>query len=142
MFTKHRPTLKVNFQSAIGEQDLKLEDLPEERKTEEIAFQEFVIDQHVQYNSTARLWYLPFILIQFSLTFLCFGILKIRHELVYKKWYIPIHFAICLILTAIMLGLMLSFDNILTTIFGGLLILLINYSTLTLLTRNARKSHT
>jgi hypothetical protein len=65
LFTKYRPTFKVNFYSPIGMQDLKIEDL-NRQKIEEIAFQEFVIERHIQSNSTARLWYVPLILIQLT----------------------------------------------------------------------------
>ena len=136
LFTKYRPTFKVNFYSPIGMQDLKLEDLPTGEKSEEIAFQDFVMNRDIQNSNDARLWYLPFILIQLTLTFLSFGIFKIKRNLVYKKWQLPTHFAICLIVTSIGLAFILYFDNILFTIFGGLLILTINYWTLILLTRS------
>ena len=139
LFTKYRPTFKVNFYSPIGMQDLKIDDLPTERKTEEIAFQEFVIKRHIQNNSDAKLWYLPFILIQLTLTFLSFGILKIKRNLVYYKWQLPTHFVVCTMLTSIGLGLILSFDNLLLTIFGGLLILTINFGAIVLLTRQKSK---
>jgi hypothetical protein len=111
LFTKYRPTLKVNFYSPTGMSDLTVDDLIDEKKVEEIAFQEFVIKQHIQYNSNARLWYLPFILIQLTLTFLNLGLLKIKHDLVYKKWLLPSHFISCLMFTSIALGFMLSFDQ-------------------------------
>ncbi|MXV49336.1 hypothetical protein GS399_00010 [Pedobacter sp. HMF7647] len=139
LFTKYRPTFKVNFHSAIGMQDLKLDDLSENRKAEEIAFQEFLIKQQVQSSSNAKLWYLPFILIQLTLTFISLGILKFRRDLVYKEWHFPAHFTACLLLTSIGLGLMLSFDNSLTTIFVGLLVLTLNYGALILITKERRK---
>lgn len=143
LFTKYRPTFKVNFYSPIGMQDLKLDDLPTDRKAEEIAFQEFVMKRHIQNNSDARLWYLPFILIQMILTFLTFGILKMKRELIYKKWQLPTHFAVCLLLTSLGLGIILSIDNLLAAVFGGLLILTINYWTVVLLTRQKNeKSYT
>ena len=143
LFTKYRPTFKVNFHSAIGMQDLKVDDLPPDRKVEEIAFQEFVIKRHIQNNSNVPLWYLPLILIQLTLTFLIFGIMKMKRDLVYKKWQLPTHFAVCLVLTSLGLGLILSFDNLLELIFGGLLILTINYWAVVLLTRQKNeKSYT
>ena len=111
LFTKYRPTLKVNFYSPIGMQDLKVDDLPTDRRTEEKAFQEFVMKRHVQNNSEARLCYLPFILIQLTLTFLTFGILKMKRELAYKKWQLPTHFVVCLVLTSLGIGFILSFDK-------------------------------
>ncbi|WP_237488018.1 hypothetical protein [Hufsiella arboris] len=139
LFTKHRPTFNVKFHSAIGMQDLKLDDLFENRKAEEIAYQEFVIKQQLQSSSNASLWCLPFILIQLTLTFNSLGILKFRRDLVYKKWHFSAHFAACLLLTSIGLGLMLSFDNSLTTIFVGLLVLTLNYRALILITKERRK---
>lgn len=124
-------------------QDLKLDDLPTDKKAEEIAFQEFVMKRHIQNNSDARLWYLPFIFIQLTLTFLSFGILKMKRDLVYKKWQLPTHFAVCLVLTSLGLGFILSFDNLFAALFGGLLILAINYWTVVLLTRQKNeKSYT
>lgn len=142
LFTKYRPTFKVNFYSPIGMQDLKVDDLPKDRKEEEIAFQEFLIKRHIQNNSNARLWYLPFILIQLTLTSLSLGVLQIKHDIGYKKWHLPTHFITCIILTSIGLGFMLFFDNWFSTIFGGLLILAMNYAILIFMTRrNRKKSH-
>jgi len=135
LFTKYCPTFKVNFYSPIGMQDLKIEDLPTDKKIEEIAFQEFIIERHIQNNSTARLWYVPLILIQLTLTFFTSGILKNQRALVYKRWHLSTHFATCLIITSIGLGFILRFDNLLSTIIGGLLILTINYLILLLLTK-------
>ena len=139
LFTKYRPTFKVYFHSPIGMQDLKVDDLPTDRKEEEIAFQEFVIKRHVQNNSNAQLWYLPFILIQLTLTFASLGVLKIKHDLVLKKWYLPTHFIICFILTSIGLEFILFFDNWISTILGGLIILTINYGVLKFMTKEERK---
>jgi NADH:ubiquinone oxidoreductase subunit 2 (subunit N) len=125
----------VNFYSPTGMSDLTVNDLTGNKKVEELAFQEFVMKQHIQNNSDERLWYLPLILIQLTLTFLSFGIYKLRRHFFYKKWQLPTHFAICLILTTIGLGFILSFDNLFFSIFTGLLILTINYWTLKLLTR-------
>jgi hypothetical protein len=140
LFTKYRPTFKVNFQSPIGMQDLQLNDLPPDSKIEEVAFQEFVIKQHIQNNSNARLWYLPFILIQLTLTFFSFGIITTRRSLVLKKWQLPAHFAICLIITSPGLEFILSFDNPFSTIIGGLTIMIVNYGTVVLLTRRQNSS--
>lgn len=143
LFIKYRPTFKVNFYSPIGMQDLKLDDLQTERKVEEVAFREFVIERHIQNNSDASLWYLPSVFIQLTLTFFSFGIVKMKRDLVYKKWQLSIHFAACLILTSVGLGLILSLDSILAVVFGGLLILTINYWTVVLLTRQKNeKSYT
>jgi hypothetical protein len=141
MFTKYRPTFKVNFYSPIGMQDLELKDLSPDKQIEEKSFQEFIMKQHIQNNSDARLWYLPYILIQLTLTSFCLGILKIRRHLVYKKWQLPTHFAICLILTSFGFGFILSFDNLNLTIILVTLLLAINYFTLILLT-SRRKAQT
>jgi hypothetical protein len=141
MFTKYRPTFKVNFYSPIGMQDLELKDLSPDKEIEEKAFREFVMKQNIQNNSDARLWYLPFILIQLTLTFFCFGILKIRRHLVYKKWQLPTHFAICLILTSFGFGFILSFDSLSLTIILVTLLFAINYFTLIFLT-SQRKART
>lgn len=135
VFTKYRPTFKVNFYSPIGQQGLELKDLSPDKQIEERAFQEFVMKHHIQNNGDARLWYLPFILIQLTLTFFCFGILKTRRHLVYKKWQLPTHFAICFILTSLGLAFIVTFDNLSMTIILATLLLAINYLTLILLTR-------
>ena len=139
LFTKYRPTFKVNFYSPIGQSDLTVNDLSADKQVEEIAFQEFVIKRHIQNNSNAQLWYLPLILIQLLLTFFSLGVLKSKLDLVYKKWHFPTHFAVCLVLTSLGLGFILSFDNLFVTVFGGLLILTINYWTVVLLTRQKKK---
>lgn len=139
LFTKYRPTFKVNFYSPIGQSDLTVNDLSADKQVEEIAFQEFVIKRHIQNNSNAQLWYLPLILIQLLLTFFSLGVLKSKLDLVYKKWHFSTHFAVCLVLTSLGLGFILSFDNLFVTVFGGLLILTINYWTVVLLTRQKKK---
>ena len=125
----------MNFYSPIGMQDFELKDLSPDKQIEEKAFQEFVMKQHIQNNSDPRLGYLPYILIQLTLTFFCFGILKIKCHLVYKKWQLPTHFAICFILTSLGLAFILTFDNLSWTIILATLLLAINYYTLILLTK-------
>jgi len=139
LFTKHRPTFKMNFYSPIGMQDLKVEDLTPDRQLEEIAFQEFVIKQHLQNKSDARLWYLPLILIQLVLTFYSFGIYKSTRKPHFKMWYFPAHLAINLIMTSICLALILAFDNMLSTIILTFIITTINYGTLILMTKQKSK---
>ena len=135
LFTKYRPTFKVNFYSPIGMQDLELKELSPDKQKEEIAFREFVIGQNQQNNSHPRLWFIPPILFQLIITFLTLAILKMRRKLVYKNWQPAVHFTICIILTTITFGFILSFDNLISTLILGLLILTINYWALTLLTR-------
>jgi len=135
LFTKHRPTFKVNFYSPIGMQDLELNDLTPDRRLEEKAFQEFIVERNIQNNSDARLWYLPLILIQVTLTFFSFGLLKIRRSLFYKQWQIPLHVTICIILTSSGLGFILAFDNAFSATLGGIVMLTINYWIAVVLTR-------
>lgn len=56
IFVKHRPTLKFHFYTPIGESDLKLEDLTEDKKREELLYQEFVVNQGVYADNLNRLW--------------------------------------------------------------------------------------
>lgn len=143
LFTKYRPTFKVYFYSPIGMQDLKITDLQIDKKLEAIAFEEFVVKRNIQNNSDASLWYLPFILIQLTLTFSSFGVLKMKRDLVFNKWLLSTHFSICLILTSLGLGFILSFDNLIATLFGGFIIVTINFLALFLITRQKNvKSYT
>lgn len=137
LFTKYRPTFKVNFYSPVGMQDLDIDKLDPDSKAEEIAFQEFVINQHIQNNSNARLSYLPFILIQCMLTFFSFGILEKKSSIVYK-WQLPIHFLVCFIFTLMWLGGLLRSDNLVYISLGGLIVFAINYGFTLLLTRKQR----
>lgn len=139
LFIKYRPTFKINFYSQTGMSDLTLNDLTADKQIEEIAFQEFVIKQHIQNNSNAPLWYLPIILIQLTLTFFSFGILQSKRDYYYKKWQLPTHFAISSLINSVGLSFILTFDNLLSTIIGGLLILTINYWTFILLTKHHKK---
>jgi hypothetical protein len=135
IFTKYKPTFKIFFHTPIGESDLALKDLSTNEQREETAFQEFVIKQDRQYNSNPKLWYLPFILIQFTLTFLSFGILRKRARLTYINWRLPVHFLINLIFTSTGLTFLLSFDKTTISIFSVLIILSVNYWTTGLFTR-------
>lgn len=141
LFTKYRPTYKVTFYSPIGMQDLEISDLKPERRLEEVAFQDFVIKQGIQNNDNSRLWYLPFVLFQLTLTFLLFGIEKIRRTFKTQVWQVPVHFIICLILTSLAVGYILVLDNKLTMIFGWLIILAINYWSVVLLTRRSNTTN-
>jgi hypothetical protein len=132
IFIKHRPTLKVNFYSPIGMSDLQLKDLTPEKQRELLAFDEFVIKQGIQYNSNDRLWYLPFVLIQITLTFFTFAILNSK---VHKIWKLILHFSICILPTTFGLAFTLVFDRTFMTVFLGLLIFAVNCLILYLLTR-------
>jgi ABC-type Mn2+/Zn2+ transport system permease subunit len=76
------------------------------------------------------------------LTFLNLGLLKIKHDLVYKKWLLPSHFISCLMFTSIAIGFMLSFDQWIATILGGFIILVLNYGVLSFFTRKYQKKQT
>ncbi len=135
IFTKYRPTFKVFFYTPIGESDLKVEELSASKQSEEVAFQEFVIKQHQQYYSNSKLWYLPFILMQLTLTFLLFGILKKRTNLTYKNWQLAVHFLINLIITSAGLSILLSLDKTIISMLIILIILAANCWTIVLLTK-------
>lgn len=139
LFTKYRPTFKVMFYSPIGMQDLAIEDLPPDKQLEETAFQEFVIQQHEQNNDQAGFWYLPFLLIQLTLTFMTFGILKSNRNSAFKIWQPLGHFTTCISMTTIGLAFIITFDNLVLTVFLGLVILTINYCILVLLTRQPKR---
>ncbi|MCX2738913.1 hypothetical protein [Pontibacter anaerobius] len=42
LFLKHRPTWKWEFYSPLGMSDLRIEDLPKEKRNEQLLFEEFV----------------------------------------------------------------------------------------------------
>ena len=130
IFGKHRPTTKLFFYSPSGQSDLTIKDLSLDKQKEEIAFQEFVIKQGQQNSSTPKLWYLPPILIQLTLTFLTFGLYKVRLSSNFKNWQLSIHFFINLILTILGVGLILSLDKMAWTILLVFLIFAINYWTI------------
>lgn len=138
LFLKYRPTFKVNFYSPTGMQDFELNDLSPERKAEEIAFQEFVIQQHIQGNSAPIRDCLPFILIQLTVTFLSFGFFKIRRNFTYKAWQLPVHFLSCLIPTSLGVLFILVFDYLALKLILLTLMALINYFMLFLLVRSVR----
>ncbi|WP_276373730.1 hypothetical protein [Chryseolinea sp. H1M3-3] len=135
IFIKHRPTFKVNFYSPIGMSDLQLKDLTMEKQKELLAFDEFVIKEGIQYNSNDKLWYLPFVLIQITLTSFTFGILNSK---AHKIWRMIFHFSICIFPTTFGLVFILAFDRIFMTISLGLLIVGVNCLILYLLTRQRK----
>jgi hypothetical protein len=140
VFTKYRPTFKVNFFSPIGMQSLNIKDLPADEQVEEIAFQEFVINKHQQNNSNAPLWFLPFILIQTTLTFFtlgAYGLIK-KFETRHRSCFF--HFLINIIPTSLAIGFMMALDNRYWTIFLATLIFVINVLSAILLTKHERHS--
>ena len=138
IFGKHRPTLKIYFYSPAGQSDLTLKDLSLDKQNEERAFQEFVLKQDQQNNSTPKLWYLPLILIQLTLTFMTFGFYRLRLSFNFQKWQLPTHFLTTLILTTFIIGLILFLDKIVWTILLMCLIFLGNYFVISLLIKKQR----
>lgn len=142
IFGKHRPTFKVYFNSPIKESDLTLKDLSPAEQYEEQAFQEFVINQGHQYNTSDKLWYLPPILIQLTLSFMAFGVYRLKRAVDYKIWQLPIHFLINLLLTIVLIGFILILDKMVWSISIIGLILISNYLIFLLLTKRQRVSST
>ncbi|RKT01782.1 hypothetical protein [Chryseobacterium defluvii] len=115
LFLKHQPTFKTIFCSPIGMSDLHFESLPNNERTEEIAFQEYVVKQNIQKKNGVELFFVPLILIQTTLTLLSFGIMGTWGKFVYEKRHFITHFSLCFI--AIFMGnlFIMSFDKILLT---------------------------
>jgi hypothetical protein len=124
IFVKHRPTFKLEFYSTTGERDF--EQLDEESKKEELAYQEFIVDQKVDTDNLYRLWYLPSILFQLTLTFFCFAI---KQGIGIRPRNLIIHFLINLIPSTIIIALMLSNEGSWWVLGLGLLLLAINVCT-------------
>jgi hypothetical protein len=74
LFVKHTPTWKVFFYSPIGESDITLDELDEKRRTEQLAYNEFVDDRLIFSANADRLWYLPVCLVQMALTLFSFAV--------------------------------------------------------------------
>jgi len=104
IFVKHRPTFKIHFYTPTGESDMTLSDLSEEGKKEELLYKEFVQDQGVYTDNLNRLWLLPPILIQLTLTF--FSFVTARQNGINNKRLL-VHFLMNLIPTTVVVGLML-----------------------------------
>jgi hypothetical protein len=107
IFIKYRPTMKLYFYTPIGESDLKLSDLTDDKKKEEIFYQEFIDEQGVYSDNVNRLWFLPPILIQLTLTFLSLAITGTE----VKKYGVLIHFLINIIFSAVGLIIIIDFDK-------------------------------
>jgi hypothetical protein len=120
IFVKHRPTLKVFFFTPIGESDLKLEDLEKDSKREELLYQEFVVNHGIYTDNLNRLWFVPPILIQLTLTFLSLGVKRVK----IKKNGIVIHFLINVIFSAFVVAFILHLDELWRLVgFIGLMLL-------------------
>ena len=104
IFVKHRPTTKIHFYTPTGESDMNLSDLSEEGQKEELLYQEFIEDQRIYTDNLNRLWFLPAILIQLTLTFFSFGTIR-KNGIIPKK--LLFHFLINLLPTTLIVSLML-----------------------------------
>jgi hypothetical protein len=134
LFCKHRPTFKVYFFSPIGQSDMKVKDLSVDMQYEALAFKEFVIKQKLQMSSSPDLLFIPFVLLQLTLTFGLYGRYRSRFSSEFKIWQIPVHVFINLITTTLGLLLILSldfyyFDEFLWAMLLTSLIIVINFST-------------
>jgi hypothetical protein len=140
IFTKYRPTFKTSFFSPIGMQDLNIDNLPADKQAEEIAFQEFVIERHQQNNSNAPLWFLPFALIQITITLLTLGAHGLIKKMDLRHRYSLVHFVINVVSTTLVIGFIMALDNRYWTILLTALIIFINVLTVILLTKHKRQS--
>lgn len=142
IFGKHRPTFKVYFYSPYMQSDLKLKGLSPTEQYEEKAFEEFVINQGHEYESKEKLWYLPPILIQLTLSFMAFGIYRLKRTVNFKPLQLPTHFLINILLTTFLITFILVLDKMVWTILLTGLIFTVNYLIFLLLTKKQRASHT
>ena len=126
IFVKYRPTLKVHFYTPIGESDMTLSDLTEDKKREEMLYQEFVENQGVYAEGMDRLWFLPFILTQLTLTF---GLGTIGPN-VTKPRSLIIHFFLNIIPTTALVGLMFLNEKPWQLLGLGALLLVVNILTM------------
>ena len=140
LFTKYKPTFKVIFFSPIGMQDLSLNDLSAKNQLDEIAFDEFIIKQQLQNNSNGKLWFLPYILIQITLTLFAFGIYKTKYGITFNVWQILTHFFINLLITSTGIEFVLFFDRVYIAVILLLFIVIINYLTVSFLKKTNRKT--
>jgi hypothetical protein len=138
IFVKHRPTFKIHFHTPIGESDMTLSDLSAEGKKEELHYKEFVEDQNVYSDNLNRLWFLPPILIQLTLTFLSFGTIK---QNVISSGRFLLHFFINLVSTSLIVSLML-FNERPWQLFGlTTIVLIINVWTIRFTQSKSRAEH-
>jgi len=76
LFIKYKPTFKVFFYSPTGMSDLQLQDLTTEKKSEEIEFQKFIINQHLQTEKGIKM-ILPYLIILLTFIFFTLTVFKI-----------------------------------------------------------------
>jgi hypothetical protein len=127
IFVKHRPTFKIHFYTPTAESDMTLSDLSEEGKKEELLYQEFVEGQKVYADNSNRLWFLPHILIQLTLTFFSFGIAR-QNAIKLKR--LLIHYLINLIPSTVIVGLMLFNEKPWQLFVLTMIVLVINVGTI------------
>lgn len=87
---------------------MNVEELTEDKKREELLYQEFVVNQGVYADNLNILWFVPPILIQLTLTFLSVGVKRIE----IRRSGILIHFLINLIFSVFGVAFMLHLENL------------------------------
>jgi hypothetical protein len=137
IFVKHRPTLKLHFYSPIGERDFM--ELNEKDRKEVLAYREFVEDQKVYTDNLNRLWFLPPILIQLSLTFFAFG--TARQDGIDSRRLL-LHFVINLLPTAVLVELMLFNEKYWQVIGLTTIVVIANIWTIRFTRRKSSAQHT
>lgn len=125
IFIKHKPTFKIEFYSPIGESDLKLSELNKEKQIEEIAFQEYIINQNLLKNNNSD--FFAILLIGMIFTYLSLGIYKLKNSGVYLFWQIITQFIINIVISTIGIALMLTFNKSYISIIILTLIFIVNY---------------
>jgi hypothetical protein len=100
--------------------------LDEASKKEELAYQEFVEQQGVFGDNLNRIWFLPPVLMQLTLTFLAVGVRKNQ----INNIAVLIHFLINVTVLCFALGLMLHLDTVWITLFSIAVIIVINVLTI------------
>lgn len=133
-FTKYRPAFKIFFYSPTGQSDMVLDDLPSDKQKEEIAFEEFVIKQNVQGNP-GLMQNVPYVLFQFTLTCLMFGIQMALMKVSYKFWRPLAHFLVNFIGTSVGMIMILWNAALWSQIAIGIAVVISNYFTAVVLAR-------
>ena len=125
IFVKHKPTFKIEFYSPIGESDLKLSDLNKEKQIEEIAFQEYIINQNQLKSNFSQ--FFAILLIELIITYLTLGIYKLRNSSSYAFWQIIFQIIINILISTVGIALILTFYKLYISIIILTLIFVINY---------------
>ena len=130
LFVKHRPTFKIHFYSPIGEDDGRK--LNEVEEKEELAYQEFVMEQKIYSDNLDKLWFLPPILIQVTLSFLLLGV-NWKSTSTLKA--LALHFVFNLIPSTLITAFMLFNERMWQLLLLGTLLLVVNVCTIELIQR-------